>query len=116
MVYRPAASDAEIIAHTRELVRRSREILAISYQASSWTRPTQPAVTPSTLVAGPAARDGREMSASTFLCPKANVAVQHWIDNGATSSDDAYEAIACPACARLHFVNRKTGKLLGHER
>ncbi|CAL79008.1 conserved hypothetical protein [Bradyrhizobium sp. ORS 278] len=23
---------------------------------------------------------------------------------------DAYEAVACPACGRLHLVNRRTGK------
>jgi hypothetical protein len=26
-----------------------------------------------------------------------------------------YETVNCPACAQLHFVNRMTGKLLGHE-
>jgi hypothetical protein len=25
-----------------------------------------------------------------------------------------YESVTCPSCARLHFVNRKTGKLLGY--
>jgi len=29
--------------------------------------------------------------------------------------DNEYEGIACPACTKLHFVNRKTGKLLGHD-
>jgi hypothetical protein len=24
-----------------------------------------------------------------------------------------FEGMACPACTRLHFVNRKTGELLG---
>lgn len=32
-----------------------------------------------------------------------------------TASDptDRYEAITCPACARLHLVNKTTGKILG---
>jgi hypothetical protein len=24
-----------------------------------------------------------------------------------------YESLTCPSCTRLHFLNRKTGKLLG---
>jgi hypothetical protein len=30
--------------------------------------------------------------------------------------DNKYEGIACPACAKLHLVNRKTGKLLGQDK
>jgi hypothetical protein len=26
-----------------------------------------------------------------------------------------YESLTCPSCTRLHFVNRKTGKLLGQK-
>jgi hypothetical protein len=26
---------------------------------------------------------------------------------------DEYESVTCPACKRLHFVNKITGKLLG---
>jgi hypothetical protein len=26
-----------------------------------------------------------------------------------------YEGLICPSCSRLHFVNRKTGKLLGEK-
>jgi hypothetical protein len=29
---------------------------------------------------------------------------------------DAYEAVNCPACARLHFVNKATGKLLSEKK
>jgi hypothetical protein len=28
-------------------------------------------------------------------------------------SENEYEGIVCPACTRLHFIDRKTGKLLG---
>jgi hypothetical protein len=33
----------------------------------------------------------------------------------ATAADrpDSYEAVACPACARLHLINKVTGKVLG---
>ena len=42
--------------------------------------------------------------------------VQVWVPEG-TSADkpDAYEAVTCPACARIHFVNKITGKLLGEK-
>ncbi len=26
---------------------------------------------------------------------------------------DSFEAVTCPACARVHLINRKTGKTLG---
>jgi DNA-directed RNA polymerase subunit RPC12/RpoP len=26
--------------------------------------------------------------------------------------DDAYEAVSCPACGRLHLVNKRTGRTL----
>ena len=32
------------------------------------------------------------------------------------SSDNSYEAVACPACTKLHFIDRKTRKLLGEEK
>jgi hypothetical protein len=27
-----------------------------------------------------------------------------------------YEAIACPACTKLHFVNRENGRTLGQDK
>ncbi len=53
------------------------------------------------------------MGALVFTCPTANLKVQHWWDDERDVADDQYEAMTCPACARLHFVNRKTGQLLG---
>jgi hypothetical protein len=29
--------------------------------------------------------------------------------------DDEHEGVECPACAKFHFINRRTGKLLGQD-
>jgi hypothetical protein len=39
--------------------------------------------------------------------------VQHWLDDAENASANEYVGIHCQACAKLHFINRKTGKLLG---
>ena len=41
--------------------------------------------------------------------------VQRRLDEVDDVREDEYEVILCPACARLHFINRKTGKLLGQK-
>ena len=41
--------------------------------------------------------------------------VQHLLEDDQDAPDNEYEGIACPACAKVHFVNRKTGKLLGQD-
>jgi hypothetical protein len=42
--------------------------------------------------------------------------VQHWLDEDDDGvPGNTYEAVACPACTKVHFINRKTGKLLGRE-
>jgi hypothetical protein len=50
-----------------------------------------------------------------FQCPATSQHVQGYLDDDDNAREDEYEAVACPACARLHFFNRKTGKMLGHE-
>jgi len=55
-----------------------------------------------------------------FKCPATRLNVQHWRPETpvAHASDDAaesYEAVTCPACTKLHFLNRRTGKLLGQD-
>jgi hypothetical protein len=44
--------------------------------------------------------------------------VQHWLADGLTLGDPqcSYETVVCPACSRLHFINRSNGKLLGEQR
>jgi hypothetical protein len=40
--------------------------------------------------------------------------VQVWLaEDASTDQADAYETVTCPACLRIHFVNKTTGKLLG---
>ena len=49
-----------------------------------------------------------------FTCPSTKLNVQHWWDeDDAAAPDNEYEAVTCKACARLHLINRKTGKVLG---
>jgi hypothetical protein len=50
-----------------------------------------------------------------FTCPATSMNVQHWSDKDADVRENEYEGIICPACTRLHFLNRKTGKLLGQD-
>ena len=55
-----------------------------------------------------------------FRCPHTGLNVQHWLDEDAApppqEKNSRYEAIMCPACGKLHFVNRSTGKTLGESR
>jgi hypothetical protein len=49
-----------------------------------------------------------------FTCPQTSEKVQHWLDEREQpTNEEAYESFSCPACAGLHFINRKTGMLLG---
>jgi hypothetical protein len=49
-----------------------------------------------------------------FVCPRTNLHVHHRMDR-TSARDHEYEAVACPACLRLHFINSNSGELLGHE-
>ena len=53
--------------------------------------------------------------APTFLycCPNTAQTVQGWSADEVTDDDTSYQSIACLACAQLHLVNPKTGKVLG---
>jgi len=49
-----------------------------------------------------------------FRCTQTGTNVQVWLaDSTQPESADSYEAVTCPACARVHLINRKTGKMLG---
>ena len=56
------------------------------------------------------------MVTSVFTCPKTSMKVQHWLsDEDEGVSDNEYEGIMCPACTKMHLINRKSGKLLGQD-
>jgi hypothetical protein len=49
-----------------------------------------------------------------FTCPSTKLNVQHWRDeDNEDAPDNEYEAVMCKACARVHLINRKIGKVLG---
>jgi hypothetical protein len=49
-----------------------------------------------------------------FKCPNTAMNVQHWLPAAAPGDPvDTHSPVVCPACTKLHFVNRSTGKLLG---
>ena len=50
-----------------------------------------------------------------FRCPVTSMNVQRWSDEADDVREGEYEGIICPACTRLHFLNRKSGKLLGQD-
>jgi hypothetical protein len=56
-----------------------------------------------------------QMAQIIFRCPYTSMNVQHWLADDSTSHDGTYEPVKCPACTRLHFIHRSTGKLLGEE-
>jgi hypothetical protein len=56
------------------------------------------------------------MAQIIFRCPNTSMIVQHWMDDDEPSDQGTYEAIECPACERMHFINKSTGKLLGDHR
>lgn len=57
------------------------------------------------------------MRAFTFACPITNMIVQKWIDDdkGCATEND-FQGFVCPACSQLHWMNSKTGKLLGEDK
>lgn len=50
-----------------------------------------------------------------FRCPHTGMHVQHWMAEEVTGETPRgiYDTVICNACARIHFINRRTGKLLG---
>jgi hypothetical protein len=41
--------------------------------------------------------------------------IQHWSDEDDDVQENEYEGITCPACAKLHLVNRRIGRLFGQD-
>jgi len=49
-----------------------------------------------------------------FRCPQTGLKVQHWLNEvAAAEPGQSYQSVECPSCTLAHFVNRRTGKLLG---
>jgi hypothetical protein len=57
------------------------------------------------------------MESLVFRCTQTRTNVQVWLPEAAQPEcADSYEAVTCPACAaRVHLINRKTGKMLSAE-
>jgi hypothetical protein len=55
------------------------------------------------------------MSAFNFCCPSTRLIVEGWIADDPTGdeADTTYECVICTACMLAHWVNPKTGKVLG---
>ena len=56
------------------------------------------------------------MPAFVCTCPLTKLDVPYWLDDEKDDvSETEYEAVTCKACAKVHLINRKTGKLLGQD-
>ena len=55
------------------------------------------------------------MAAFVFRCPASGLNVQHQTDDDPDISENEYVGVMCPACTKMHLLNRKTGKLLGQD-
>ena len=47
----------------------------------------------------------------TYRCPRTGQQVQGWAADDLTEGE-TYEPVTCTACARIHLVNPKSGKVL----
>jgi hypothetical protein len=53
------------------------------------------------------------MAKLNFRCARTGLNVQVWLpDEATTVQADSYEVVTCPACARVHLVNKTTGGTL----
>jgi hypothetical protein len=50
-----------------------------------------------------------------FRYPATSLNVQHQTDDDPDISENEYVGIMCPACTKMHLLNRKTRKLLGQD-
>jgi hypothetical protein len=52
------------------------------------------------------------LSAVIFICPMTDLNVQYRLDDDEGIPENEYEVVTCPACAKVHLINRKTGRPL----
>ena len=58
----------------------------------------------------------RPAAGFVYRCPNTGLNVQGWIESEPADGEaDLYEAVTCTACARVHLVNPKTGRLFGED-
>ena len=55
------------------------------------------------------------MATFFYRCPNTGYNVKGFIADRADDDDEAFEAVTCTVCQRVHFVNPKTGKVIGDE-
>jgi hypothetical protein len=56
------------------------------------------------------------MAKLIFRCDRTGMNVQVWLaEEAPTVQADSYEVVTCPACARVHLVNKTTGKTLSEK-
>jgi hypothetical protein len=54
------------------------------------------------------------MAAFLYRCPRTGLKVQGWVADGDHELGEAtYEPVTCTACAGLHLINPKNGRVLG---
>lgn len=52
-----------------------------------------------------------------YQCPRTGMKVQTWLaDDPESPAQASFELLHCPACSQMHFVNRRTGNLLGEKK
>ena len=51
-----------------------------------------------------------------FRCPQTGMDVQTLLDKQEKDEARIYESVICPACTRLHFINKSTSKALGQDK
>ena len=50
---------------------------------------------------------------TSFRCPQTGMNVQHWLADAPPDAKDSHSSVACPACAKTHFIHNSTDRLLG---
>jgi hypothetical protein len=55
------------------------------------------------------------MGKFVFTCPVTKLNVQQWFDDAEAAPKHEFVGIQCQACVKLHFINQRTGKLLGQK-
>jgi hypothetical protein len=56
------------------------------------------------------------MPAFLYRCPIVGMKVQGWrADDPSETNTERFQSVTCLACAQVHLVNPRTGKVLGED-